>query len=148
MSVEFIHVNDPNSVRRYNMSMKKKPTMVLFYMDGCGHCDAMKPEWKVFEKEARKRKQDCLVARVNGNYMGDIEGPKDVIGYPTIFRIMDGHKHTEYNGPRTKDEFMRFLIETAEPQSGGKRRRRRKRRTRRRRTRTRRRRRRTGKRKR
>ena len=139
MSVEFIHVNDPNSVRRYNMSMKKKPTMVLFYMDGCGHCEAMKPEWKVFEKEAQKRKHDCLVARVNGDYMSDIEGPKDIIGYPTIFRIMNGVKQAEHHGPRTKDEFMRFLIESEIPQRGGKIRRRRKRRTRRRRKRSRRR---------
>ena len=95
MSVELIHVNDPSQISRYNRLIKDKPTMVLFYMDGCGHCEMLKPEWDEFEKSAKKTNINSGVARVNANYMDRVDGDKDVIGFPTIMKNIQNSMEKE-----------------------------------------------------
>ena len=114
MPVEIIHVNDNNSAAQYNTNLTKKPVViVLYYMDGCGHCDEMKPEWKKFEKYAKNsNKFDGMVAKINARHLNDIEGDKDVMGYPTIFRLLNKKKHEEYEGERTLNGFKQFLLDS------------------------------------
>ncbi len=119
MSVELIHVNSPTAVSKYNRMIKDKPTMVLFYMDGCGHCENMKPEWGKFEENAENTNMDRVLARVNANYIGQIDGDTDVIGYPTIMGLINGKKHREFTGKRTQDEFMKFLEDQSSEHIGG-----------------------------
>ena len=126
MSVKLIHVNSPNEVSQYNRVIKSKPTMVLFYMDGCGHCESMKPEWEKFEEDAKNTHINRAVARVNANYMSDLEGETDVMGYPTIMMLLNGKKHNEFTSKRTSKEFMNFLKDNLAMNGGRKIRRKRK----------------------
>lgn len=126
MSVELIHVNSPKTVSQYNRVVKNKPTMVLFYMDGCGHCESMKPEWEKFEEDAKNTHTSQVVARVNANYMSDLEGETDVMGYPTIMMLLNGKKHKEFTGERTSKKFMKFLKDNIVMSGGRKKRRKRK----------------------
>jgi thioredoxin-like negative regulator of GroEL len=120
MPPHLIHVDNEASLSKYNQMIKKRPTMVLFYMPGCGHCEMLKPEWNAFETEASPK--DTLIAKVHSDYVRQVDGDSDVIGFPTIFHLMDGKKQREYSGARNKDGLKQFLREI-ESQKGGKRRR-------------------------
>ena len=113
MSDSVIHVNDSYNVDRYNSQINKKPAMVLYYMNGCGHCETMKPEWERFEREismsqqgghcpygrcpyqthCRHRGMRPMVARVNANYLNMVDGHKDILGFPTILYLKDGKRY-------------------------------------------------------
>ena len=37
------------------MELKKKHGIVLFYMNGCGHCETMKPDWNKLITELKDK---------------------------------------------------------------------------------------------
>ena len=110
---EIIHVNNPHSVDRYNAHVHNKPAMVLFYMDGCGHCEMMKPEWKAFEDEYTEKThnnhRDVLIAKINQKYINMIEGHSAVNGFPTIVHLDNGKKVSEFREERTLENFKKFM---------------------------------------
>lgn len=98
---------------------ENRPMMVLFYMNGCGHCEQMKPEWKKFY---RNHNQDPFRLNNNGEpeiiqiennelkkYMDDNDDNDiHIIGFPTIMEIVNGQKR-QYKGPRTNYGFEDFF---------------------------------------
>jgi len=109
---EIIHVNDPHTVDRYNAHVHNKPVMVLFYMDGCGHCEMMKPEWKAFEDEYRHKPHHnghIIIAKVNQNYINMVEGHSSVSGFPTIYHLHNGKKVSEFNKERNLENFKQYI---------------------------------------
>ena len=48
--MEIININSHENLKKFedNKDNKNKPLMILFYSDLCGHCNAMKDEWKNF----------------------------------------------------------------------------------------------------
>ena len=124
----FIHVDNQDAVKQYNDLVKTMPTMVLYYAPWCGHCEHLKPFWIAFEEKVRGKDANMLVARVQNEYMGEVEGDKDIMGFPTIFFLIDGKKQKEYEGPRTTEGLVAFFEEVSKQgsQSGGGKRRSRK----------------------
>jgi thiol-disulfide isomerase/thioredoxin len=120
--MRIIHVDNDESLELYNSLINEMPAMVLFYMPGCGHCEMMKPEWEKFEKEISNLDNDLLVSRVRNDYIPKIEGSKDILGYPTIFKIVNGKKVDEFDEERNSEEFIKYL-ESMNPDNmkGGKR---------------------------
>lgn len=120
--MKLIHVNDDKSLEEYNEIIPNTKAIVLFYMDGCMHCEMMKDEWMDFENKMKQSDEKLIIARVNQKYINRITGDKDILGFPTIFYLMNGKKIKEYNGDRTINgfnEFYKSIINKS--QKGGKR---------------------------
>lgn len=107
---------DPNSVNTLNNMIGGNHAMVLYYMTGCGHCEMMKPEWIEFEQEAVSMPFEIIIARVNRDVMDNVRADHDVLGFPTIYHLYDGKKQREFESPRSKEEFHRFLEEISKEQ--------------------------------
>lgn len=134
--MRIIHVNDDSSLEEYNKYILNSKAIVLFYMDGCMHCEMMKPEWLKFEDYMKNNDFDkdnnVIIARVNQKYMNEIEGDKNILGYPTILYLENGKQQDEYSGERTNEGFKQFYNKKihVNRQNGGRRNNRKKKHTR------------------
>lgn len=132
----FIDVIDRSSSDKFNTLVRQKPTLVLFFSPDCGHCRAMKDDWKQMTEILKKKyRGDMMVARVRDDMIGDVDCYKKIRGYPSIIALDKGEKRKEFMGDRKVTDFLKF-IEGNFSLEGGPRRRRlstRRRRTRRRR---------------
>jgi thiol-disulfide isomerase/thioredoxin len=115
--MHLIHVDNENSLNSYNNKIKKYPAMVLFYMPGCTHCEAMKPQWEKFEynvvngkNKKTLQKSPIMVARVRNDYLPRVNGHTSVRGYPTIFKLKNGNLVDEYTGNRHHKDFEQDLM--------------------------------------
>jgi len=124
---EYIHVIDSNSVNKYNKLLDNhKDVIVLYYMDNCYYCDILKPEWSKFEEHAKKKNNfKGVIAKINSKYINDVNGYKEIMGYPTIYRLNNKNKESEFDGERTLEGLTSFLNETINKENktmkGGKR---------------------------
>ena len=55
--------------------LKKQPLLVLFFMDGCSHCEANKPAW-----EEAKRKANVPTAEIEASATPE----EEATGFPTM----------------------------------------------------------------
>lgn len=86
-----------------------KKTLVLFHMNGCGHCVKMMPEWDAFEKE---NDSGILTKKLERSEAGDLLKKHNVKGFPTILLLdTNGNKVSDYNGERSKAGLIHFCNE-------------------------------------
>ena len=121
-----IHVDNEDALKEYNELVMIVPTIVLFYSPMCGHCMSMKDEWESFENYAKDLEGKGMIARVRNDYIGEVNGDSDIMGYPTILSLRNGSKISEFDDERLRDKFIEYL-ESQNPdlkknQKGGKRR--------------------------
>lgn len=109
--MKILNVKDEASVKKYNDLIKKVPMVTLFYADWCGHCQDLKPKWNKLEKSIKDLNDKMVLAKVNNSVMSQIEGDKDILGFPTIFYLEDGVKKKEFNKERSLFELFNFLTE-------------------------------------
>jgi thiol-disulfide isomerase/thioredoxin len=106
--------------RKYRHTIKnRKPavTVGLIYANWCGHCNALKPEWKKMKRgmngancnyleiEDADPHKDRKIAHVNSRLKGE---KLAVNGYPTIFKIKGGVLEY-YQGERNAPEMHRWF---------------------------------------
>lgn len=99
-------LTSPKDVKK--MMTSSKPVAIFFYMDGCPHCEAMKPIWSDMEKDTNVE-------------MGQVESanvPSDmgIYAFPKFIKVKGG-KQTTADGEMSKDELKAKLF----PVSGGRR---------------------------
>ena len=58
-------------------SLKQRPLLVLFYMDGCSHCEANKPKWD----EMKRKHSNIRAIEVES---ADVPHDENVSGFPTM----------------------------------------------------------------
>jgi len=104
-------------IKKYLKS--SKPVAIFFYMDGCPHCEAMKPIWNQLENENPSIE---FVEIESANVPSDL----GIVGYPKFMKIEGGKQVGNADGEMTKEELKATLLK-----SGGRRRRNRSRRLRR-----------------
>lgn len=134
-----LHVNNNASLDEYNHLVPNSDVMVLYYMDGCGHCEMMKPEWQKFEDKYRpyevevpmlnggycmnrscphrancpyaqhRKRNPFVIARVNADYLNMAQGDKNIMGYPTIYMLHNGKKVSEFSGERKMESLQDYL---------------------------------------
>ena len=101
--------------RRFT-SKRAKPvvTVGLIYASWCGHCQALKPEWKKMKKgkkchfieiEDSDRQKDLKIANINKRLIGE---KLSVSGFPTIFKIKGG-KIEYYQGERSAGAMQTWI---------------------------------------
>ena len=92
----------------------KRPIFVKFYMDGCLHCENMKPAWNELENDLINNYEgDFTIMAVNANALNQLKSPiiENVEGFPTIFMVnKDGSKGIDYNGDRSKTDMLNFVL--------------------------------------
>jgi len=82
--------------------------LVFIHMNGCGHCEKMKPDWKAANKENKSS------IKMRDVEMSQGDGPElckkhKINGFPTIILLENGQKVSDYNGERSKNGILEFL---------------------------------------
>ena len=113
---------------------KGKHIFVIFYLEGCGPCNATRPEWKKIEhalKNKYGKNENIVIADVDQELLKEIKylttQPK---GFPTIRYISNKGKTSEdyedcpdvKDKDRKIDSFVKWIDSKMSKQKGGKRR--------------------------
>ena len=96
----------------------QKPQLVLFYMNGCGHCEHLMPIWNKLEEQLQQSPIETSRIELS---QPEAQG-QDVKGAPTIryFPMGMGRSDTyaEYSGDRSLEDLLRFcksVLEAEKP---------------------------------
>lgn len=134
--MKILHI-DPNNnnTKMFNDYVEQgKHIFVLFYLEGCGPCNATRPEWKKIEnalKDKYGKNESLVIADVDQELLKEIKylttQPK---GFPTIRYISNKGKTSEdyEDSPDVKekdrkiDSFVEWINSKMSNQKGGKRR--------------------------
>jgi hypothetical protein len=121
--MKFIHLNEDNCNDYENVIQNgKNLVFILIYMDGCGPCNRVKPEWKKIkniykDKESYKNIYIMDIERENQNKLSLSDQP---ISYPTIKFITDnGSIEETYNQDRDVNSLVTW-IKSKNSQRGGR----------------------------
>ena len=98
------------------MELKKKHGIILFYMNGCGHCETMKPAWnKVITELKDKHKNEIILGAIESSNMDMFKKhgiSPSVSGFPTIL-YFHPNKLTNpepYNGDRSYEDLKKWIL--------------------------------------
>jgi len=80
-------------------------TFVFFRMNGCGHCEDMKPEWTKFKASYTG---PIELKEVEQAQMTD-QQKEWVQGFPTLVLVENGKVLKTFEGERTEAGFKKFL---------------------------------------
>jgi thioredoxin-like negative regulator of GroEL len=101
-------VNSASTIAKYNsLVAKNKPILVLFHAEWCGHCKELEPEWKQFVKSVR---ESMPIASVESSFMGEVQGYKEIDGFPTLMIIRGNNVIQKFNGQRTASAIKQFYM--------------------------------------
>ena len=110
------------------------PPVILgkIYADWCGHCNTLAPKWEIIKKKLKNKfphNSPPMVYKVEGAEIDDtkkgletlrpyLANPSEKVelqeGYPTIFKIVNGHL-SYYEGPREVDPIIMWVMEGIKP---------------------------------
>ena len=100
--MRFLHINSEKDVEQIDKHIKKgNNVFILVYMEGCGPCNATRPEWAKLESalEDQYAKNDKLVViDVDKDYLSNIKHIGPIDGFPTIKYAGNYGKHGENRG--------------------------------------------------
>jgi thiol-disulfide isomerase/thioredoxin len=85
---------------------KSAVTIFLFYRDGCGWCEKLKPEWQKFAK-MHKGSTDVEIRAINSQDNAQMADAYGVNGVPHIVKECNGVR-TVYQGNRTAEDLYKF----------------------------------------
>lgn len=91
-------------------------TIVKFFAPWCGHCKAMAADW-IELADQYNPSAAVMIAEVDCTVEEELCGKHSVSGYPTIkyFMAEDGGESKDYDGGRTKDDYVSFVEGTLMP---------------------------------
>jgi hypothetical protein len=93
--------------------LKKQPLLVLFFMDGCPHCEANKPAW-----EEAKKKANVPTVEIEASATPE----EEATGFPTMkYKSSEGTKET--SGKKNSGDEILEELKVPKKSTGGRRRR-------------------------
>ena len=104
--------------------LKTKHGIVLFHMDGCGHCVNMMPAWNRVVTELKDNmKNDIVLGAVERSNIEKFHqhGIKpNVNGFPTVLYFSPSKLHNPevYNKDRSYEEFKRWIMDKSKKDKG------------------------------
>ena len=114
--------NGKTNIQLLNEIMKEDPNnkvFILFYMNGCGPCNATRPEWKKLENILKKFEDDSTVAIIDIDHtLSDkVKGLQNVPNsFPTMRYMTNNNKTVEnfedseiQDKNRTIDNFAEWI---------------------------------------
>ena len=114
----FLHINPTTEhnceIFDRHVNTDNKKVFVLIFMEGCGPCEATKPEWKKLESyldDDYKNNENLIIADLDQALLSNIKKlPTQPKGFPTMMYISDkGNKYEEYNKGRGVDSFVDWI---------------------------------------
>jgi hypothetical protein len=99
------------------MELKKKHGIVLFYMNGCGHCEIMKPTWNKLINELKdKHKNEIILGAIESSNMDMFKKSgisPSVSGFPTILYFHPNNitRHDVYKGDRSYEHLKKWILD-------------------------------------
>ena len=135
--MKILHIDPKNkNTKMFNDYVEQgKHIFVIFYLEGCGPCNATRPEWAKIEnvlKNKYGKNENIVIADVDQELLKEIKylttQPK---GFPTIRYISNKGKFSEdyedspdvKNKDRKIDSFVEWIDSKMSKQKGGKRKR-------------------------
>ena len=98
------------------MELKKKHGVILFYMNGCGHCETMKPAWNKLITELKdKHKNEIILGAIESSNM-DMFKKHGISPYLSVFpTILYFHPNKitnpeSYNGDRSYEDLKKWIL--------------------------------------
>lgn len=89
-------------------STKPYKELLFFTLEGCGHCENMKPTWNLLKQNYGSNGKIKLI-EVKAKENQDLVQLYKVTGFPTLIFVKDEKKVTEYNGDRTYQDLTKYL---------------------------------------
>lgn len=94
-----LHANSEKDVEKIDKLVKNgKNVFILVFMEGCGPCNATRPEWAKLEdalKHQYSKNDKLAIIDVNKDYLSGIKSLGNVEGFPTIKYIGNYGKTVE-----------------------------------------------------
>jgi len=113
----FLNSDEPKILTESEiMELKKKHGIVLFYMNGCGHCETMKPAWNKLINELKdKHKNEIILGAIESGSMDMFKKHginPSVSGFPTILYFHPNKLTTpeSYKGDRSYEDLKKWLL--------------------------------------
>lgn len=103
-----------------DMIKNKKHVFILIYMEGCGPCNATRPEWSKMAHTLQRqyaKNDDIVVIDMNKDLLPLIKNVGSVSGFPTMKYITNkGHTIESYedSGVKNKDRLVDSFINWVE----------------------------------
>lgn len=91
-------------------SKPSKGTLVLYHMNGCGHCAHMMEDWFRAREELSKQGYDVLDFEASKNPQAVRDA--QVRGFPSVrlYVVYPSNNYIEYQGNRSADSLIRFTM--------------------------------------
>jgi thioredoxin 1 len=90
------------------LTSRLRKELILFHMEGCGHCEALMPIWEKFQTTYGEN-QYIDVANINITNHPDVADKYGLERFPTIAYLKDGEIVDIYSGDRTYGDLVRYL---------------------------------------
>lgn len=94
-----LHINTEKEVGKIDRLIKKgSDIFILVYMEGCGPCNATRPEWAKIEsalKEQYAKNNKLVIIDINKDYLSKIKHIGPIDGFPTMKYIGNYGKTVE-----------------------------------------------------
>ena len=115
--MEFLHINSSNdNAQKFDKMVNDgKHVFVLIYMEGCGPCNATRPEWTKIENILGQPQQKIkypgvVIADVDQIVCNNIKHISSLSGFPTMRYISDrGNVVENYENDRSIDAFIKWI---------------------------------------
>ena len=112
--MKIIRVADPyQDVPTFTENIPKHKAVVMVYMmQGCPHCEHLKPKWEILKNimHSDNKFNDVMMADIDSDVVSQLPLPP-VMSFPNI-KVLSGDKLTEYNGIREVDPLLSFIRKT------------------------------------
>ena len=100
-----------SSILGRDSAQPTSPNPPLHYIDRCGHCKNLAPEWVILD-DTFTDADPVVIAKVDADAHRDLASKFGVTGFPTIKWFDAGSSvATDYEGGRTADDLIKFVNE-------------------------------------
>ena len=111
--MKVLYVNGQNA-KYFDSENKKKPVFAEYFSSTCPACVAMETDWEDMCKDIdRNYNTDLMIAQIDPQGMNGLENMdtySDVQYVPALILLKNGKKVDEYNGPKKKEDLIKFLM--------------------------------------
>lgn len=115
-----LHINSEKEVKEVDKMIKQgKDVFILVYMEGCGPCNATRPEWAKIEsalKDQYANNDKLVVIDVNKDFLSSIKHIGNVDGFPTMKyigskgKIVESYENSSINKKdRSVSSFINWI---------------------------------------
>jgi hypothetical protein len=118
--MEILRINNKTDIDHLNkLTNSGKDVFILIYMEGCGPCNTVRPEWTKLEnilknktgnKHNGNKYNNVVIAQVESDYLDNLKLNRVPEGFPTIKHISNkGILEEDFNKERNVNALMEWV---------------------------------------